>query len=241
LIGGNFVRQASAAAIPTIDVTGVVKDTSVSIKTSNFPANTKFDVRMGKFGTMGVNGIKVTTIDSGGGGAFSSTFSIPADLKGESLIAIRLESASGYFSYNWFQNTTYGTTSGTPVATTSPQATATATATAKPGSTAAPTATPKATVSAVVPSFTITGVVKDDTVSIKTSNFPKNMKFDVLMGKMWTAGVNGTKVNTIDSGEGGSFTATFSIPAELKGLDRISIRLQSASGPFAYNWFWNNN
>lgn len=61
---------------------------------------------MGKFGTRGVNGVLVTTIDLGKGGTFTATFDIPDALKGTSPIAIRLESASGYFSYNWFYNTT---------------------------------------------------------------------------------------------------------------------------------------
>lgn len=94
------------AAIPTFTITAVVKDSSVTILTANFPANTRFDVRMGAFGTAGVNGALVTTIDSGKGGAFSGTYTIPAALQGSKRIAIRLESKSGYFSYNWFWNST---------------------------------------------------------------------------------------------------------------------------------------
>jgi hypothetical protein len=74
---------------------------------------------------------------------------------------------------------------------------------------------------------------------VKTNNFPKNMKFDVLMGAFGTAGINGIKVSTIDSGNGGSFNATFDIPASLAGSHRIAIRLQSSSGYYAYNWFYN--
>jgi hypothetical protein len=40
----------------------------------------------------------------------------------------------------------------------------------------------------------------------------------------------------------GTFTATYTIPAGLYGLDRIAIRLQSpSSGYYSYNWFWNSD
>jgi hypothetical protein len=61
------------------------------------------------------------------------------------------------------------------------------------------------------------------------------------MGPYGTQGIGGIKVGKIESGNGGSFTATFNIPAELKGSARIAIRLTSpTSGYFAYNWFFNN-
>jgi hypothetical protein len=53
-----------------------------------------------------VNGYEVTTTDSGAGGSFKATYTIPEKMKGSLLIAIRLESTSGYYSYNWFWNTT---------------------------------------------------------------------------------------------------------------------------------------
>lgn len=93
---------------PTIRITAVTKDQTVTIQAADFPAGQKFTVRMGKAGTLGVNGVVVTTTDSGQGTAFSNTFTIPAELRGQSQIAIRLESAAGYYSYNWFWNTTAG-------------------------------------------------------------------------------------------------------------------------------------
>jgi len=57
---------------------------------------------------------------------------------------------------------------------------------------------------------------------------------------MWTAGIGGTYVITLNSGTGGAFTQTFNIPAALYGEPRISIRLEAANGYYAYNWFWNN-
>ena len=92
-----------------------------------------------------------------------------------------------------------------------------------------------------VPTFKIDAVVEGETVTITTQNFPANDTFDVLMGKMWTRGINGIKLGTQASGAGGSFTATYDIPDALNDEGRISIRLQSpTSGYYSYNWFWNN-
>lgn len=91
-----------------------------------------------------------------------------------------------------------------------------------------------------IPTFSISAVAADSTVTIKTNNFPAHVKFDVLMGRIGSRGVNGTKVASIDSGNGGTFSATFDIPANLKGSYQIAIRVQSqTSGHFAYNWFYN--
>jgi hypothetical protein len=79
-------------------------------------------------------------------------------------------------------------------------------------------------------------------VTIRTANFPANDTFKVLMNTYGTLGKNGIKVATVSSDGGGVLKFTFSIPAELKGLKRIAIRLASVtgSGYYSYNWFWNN-
>jgi murein DD-endopeptidase MepM/ murein hydrolase activator NlpD len=97
-------KQPTPAPIPTFSISAVVKDQTVTISAKDFPANSKFDVRMGAYGTRGVNGALVTTIDSGKGGAFAQTFTLPAGLRGADRLALRLESASGYYAYNWFWN-----------------------------------------------------------------------------------------------------------------------------------------
>jgi len=95
---------------------------------------------------------------------------------------------------------------------------------------------------ATIPVFYITAVVRNKSVTIYTYNFPKNDNFNVLMNYMGTRGVNGILVDKISSGKGGSFSATFQIPAKFKGLRQIAIRLQSntGSGYYSYNWFYNN-
>lgn len=201
-----------AGKVPTFTIVSVEEDKTVTIETANFPANDKFDVLMGKYGTQGVGGIKVTSVDSGAGGRLTFTFTLPDSMKGLTRIAIRLRSpTSGYYAFNWFWNITSST--GGP-------------------------ATPSTTIK--IPTFRIQSVVKDSKVTIVTSNFPANDKFIVTMNDYGTRGIGGTSVTTVDSGAGGTLSFTFDIPASMKGQGRIAIRLQSAtSGYFAYNWFWN--
>ncbi len=200
------------SGIPTFKIMSVVKDQTVTIRTSNFPKNDTFKVLMNYMGTKGKNGIQVATVSSGAGGTLNFTFNIPAALKGEYQIAIRLASTtgSGYFAYNWFYNNTAGGNSG-----------------GIPGYSG-------------IPTFSIIAVSRNNTVTIRTNNLPPNTDFNVLMGFMGTKAIGGYYVTTINSGAGGTQTLTFTIPTDLKGQQKIAIRLQSQIY-YAYNWFWNNS
>jgi hypothetical protein len=212
LLGTNVVTS-STAVIPTISITSVATDASVTIQTYNYPANQTFTVRMGEMGTRGVGGIVVGTLNSGAGGSMSATFDIPAELAGRYQIAIRLENPQGYFSYNWFYNNT---------------------------TTPSPAPAPPSGYTGI-PTFSIQSVARDESVTIVTKNFPANQTFTVRMGLMFTQGIGGVVVGTIESGAGGQLTETFDIPESLHGQHRISIRAQTAhANPyFAYNWFFN--
>ena len=220
LFGSIFagVSQVQASTYPTFSISEVKTDESVTILTNNMPANKNFNVLMGEIGTKGIDGIVVATLNSDKGGSFLATFPIPEQLKGRAQIAIRLEGTDNpYYAYNWFWND------------------------AKDGTWPEdyPPAQPP-TCACNIPTFSIKSVVKGEDVTITTYNFPKNVEFTVLMGKMWTRGINGIEVATLNSGEGGSFEATFDIPAELANEERIAIRLEGTGGYYAYNWFWNN-
>ncbi len=206
---------------PTFSIVSVVEDKNVTIKTNNLPSKDTFKVTMGPMGTKGIGGTVVDILDSGTGGSKKYTFDIPSGLDGSYKIAIRMESStSGYFAYNWFYN---NTTDGA----TQPPAPG-ATPTPKPGYSGYPT-------------FNILSVVRDTSVKVQAYNLPSNDSFNVTMGPMGTKGVGGIKVDTVNSGNGGSKKFTFSIPSSLKGSYKISIRMQSStSGYFAYNWFYNN-
>jgi hypothetical protein len=106
--GGGGIPGYSG--FPSIGIASVVKDTSVTVKLTNLPPNDEFRVQMGAFGTKGVNGIKVGSVDTTLGATQTLTFNIPEQLYGRAQIAIRIESktGSGYFAYNWFYNSTSG-------------------------------------------------------------------------------------------------------------------------------------
>jgi hypothetical protein len=206
--------------IPTFYINSVARDVSVTITTCNFPAGDSFDVLMNVIGTRGIYGIPVATVSSGSGGSLTFTFNIPASLYGLSQIAIRLQSntGSGYFAYNWFYNNIISGNSG---------------GRGYP---------PPYYGYSYYPTFFIASVVRNNSVTIVTTNLPPNDLFQVLMGPMGAYGVNGYPVTTFNTGSGGTETLTFSIPTAMYDVPQIAIRLQSISGSgfFAYNWFYNN-
>ncbi len=199
--------------VPTMTVHSVVTDDLVNISGVNFPPNQTFTVRMGEMGTAAIGGIVVDSINIGNSSSFSSSFKIPDALKGRYQISIRLDSAYGYYSYNWFYNNTTGTPPSPSMGYYG------------------------------IPTIHIKAVEQDKKVTITTYNFPPNQEFTVTMGLMYTAGIGGQKVATFNSETGGSFEKTFDIPASLKGQHRISIRTQTAHAYpyFSYNWFYNNS
>lgn len=210
--------------IPTFSIVKVVKGSSVTILTSNFPANQTFTVRMGEYGTLGIGGTVVGTTASGTGGKFEATYTIPAALAGRSKIAIRMDSPQGYYAFDWFNNLDLNA---------GPTATAGA-ATSTPSWTPVPGYTG-------IPTFKISSVVKDSKVTINAYNFPAGQTFTVRMGAYGTMGIGGVSVTTVNSGAGGSFTATYDIPSSLAGSYKIAIRLETTNGYYyAYNWFYNN-
>lgn len=108
-----------------------------------------------------------------------------------------------------------------------------------PGSTGSSSGS--ASTSGLIPTFSINSVVKNKTVTIQTFNFPADKTFDVLMDRIGTRAVYGIPAGSVYTNQGGYFAVTFEIPAALKGLNQIAIRLEATdgSGYFAYNWFYN--
>lgn len=207
----------SSKPIPTFVISGGIQDRLVTITTYNFPANDRFDVLMGIIGTRGIGGVKATTFYSDKGGTQSFTCNIPAALRGQDQIAIRLQSntGSGYFAYNWFQNSAFGFSGGVPHC---------------------------KSCYAGYPSLSIFNVLRDHSVTITTYNLPKDKPFQATMGPMGTRGIGGYIVSHFNTGAGGVQTLTFTIPPALYGYRQIAIRLQATdtSGYYAYNWFFNN-
>jgi len=105
--GGAPVPTTPPFAIPTITIVAIVRNTSVTVQTANFPPNQSFNVTMGPIGSAGVGGYLAGTVESGAGGVFTATVTIPTEMTTASAIAIRLQSSAGYYSYGWFYNTTF--------------------------------------------------------------------------------------------------------------------------------------
>ncbi|MGQ0604756.1 MAG: LysM peptidoglycan-binding domain-containing protein [Anaerolineales bacterium] len=97
--------QPQPSGIPIITINAVVRDQTVTISARNFPAGQSFNVRMGAYGTQALGGVHVGSTNTGNG-TFTATYNVPANLRGSTRIAIRLEGSGGYYSYNWFWNNT---------------------------------------------------------------------------------------------------------------------------------------
>jgi len=218
------VSAPTASVIPTFVIKAVDRNDLVTIRTDNLLLNDKYIVTMGLMGTRGVNGIQVGTIKTTTSGTVTKTFSIPAALKGNYQISIRLQSPStGYYAYNWF----YNTNANLSLLGTSETTTTSSSTTSYSG----------------YPYFNISAVNEDTSVTIKEYNFPSNTTFVVRMNWMYTRGIAGQIVETVTTNASGKLSdTTYKIPDFLKGSYKIAIRLESsATGYYAYNWFYNND
>jgi hypothetical protein len=206
---------AGSSTIPSTTIKNVVTDTSVKVNGNNFTTNDSYNVYIGAIGTKGVGGTLVGTQATDGTGTFTETYPIPAAYHGSEKLAIRWESpSSGFYAYDWFVNDA-----------------------SAPSSPSSPPAG-----SGTIPTFTITAVDEDTSVTISGINFTTNDTYTVLMGDYGTMGVGGVVSGSQSTGASGSFTGTYTIPAAFHGDDRIAIRLESdTTAYYSYNWFWNND
>ncbi len=92
---------------------------------------------------------------------------------------------------------------------------------------------------AVKVNFEILSVKQDESVTIRTIDFPVRTNFTVIMGKATNRAVNGAASKDFNSGAGGKQEFTFPIPEEIKGTAIIGIRIESKDGYEGYNWFFN--
>ncbi len=207
-----------SGTIPSISIVSVVPGSVVTVETHNFPPDLDFDVTIGTYGSYGIDGTKVETTNSKTGGTFTVTYNIPEELKNSARLAIRLYNPTkGYYAYNWFENMI-----PTPV----PASTDT-TQTTIPGYEG-------------FPSFSITEVEVDKSVTLEAMNFPPKTSVDITMNVVGTFGIGGYEVKSQATSDKGSFTATYNIPEELAGVYLISIRIEDPeSGYYGVNWFFN--
>lgn len=121
-----------------------------------------------------------------------------------------------------------------------PTFTATATFTPTFTSTATPTRTFTNTVATgPTPRLIIAGVERNKAVTVRTDNFPAGQIFTIRMGPFKTFSRDNMVTGTIHSGNGGSFLVTVNIPPAYYNEDRITIRMDSYQGYYAFNVFTN--
>ncbi len=213
LVSTVAAAPSGLSSFPYFIVTRVDHNAYVYLRLYNFPAGETVKVYEDLYGTMAVNGSLMSSFTADNAAEYK--VEMAAIVRNQARGAIRLESTDINIS-GYFINS--GGTSATTTTTTT-------------------TAT-----SWVVPTFSISSVDVDNTVTISTADFPAHYTFDVLMNTYGTLGIGGTKVTSIDSGSGGALTFTFDIPSDLKGESTIAIRLESPTGGYySYNWFHNKS
>jgi hypothetical protein len=204
------------AAVPIISIKEVKAGESVTVHGSNFPANVDFTVRLDEFGDLAVNGIIVGTINSGTG-SFDATFTIPAELKNEQTIAIRMDGTGGWYSYNWFNNKT-----GTFTVPTT-----------------APTTVSTTVVTGSKPFIEVIGVKANDTITVQARRFPANQTFQIRIGTFKNFFKDFVVVGSVNSGTGGDFQFSVKLPTMQAGVELFTVRVDSPQKNYAYNTFKN--
>lgn len=215
-------QKVSANLVPSFEVVSVRADELVTIRTKDFPANTLFTIRMDRSGNNAVDGIVVGELNSGLGGAFEASFRIPAELRGMQTISVRLESASGYFAYNWFNNRTQGNQGGIPV-------------TGDPG---APVSIPNVGSESGKPYLEVIAVKANTTITVEAHNLPLNVTFRVRVGPFATFAKEQVQVMTVNSGSTGAIRFNIALPTLVYAEETITVRMDGG-GRYAYNAFKN--
>jgi hypothetical protein len=208
-------RPVQAAAGASVEIVSVKADESVTIRVKGFPANLTLVARLDRSGNAGIDGIVVGEIKTGTGADFEATLKFPAELKGVSTISVRLESTTGgWYAYNWFTN--------------------------KSSSVAGPT-TPSTNPQTVSPAVKLYGLDAGK-ATFRVTGFPANVNFNVRIGPFFNFWKGGSDVVTINSGKGGTFDFTVTLPTGLKAGELTTIRMDSVGGSVhyvAYNAFKN--
>ncbi len=91
-----------------------------------------------------------------------------------------------------------------------------------------------------IPQVSFLDVTKGESVTIITNYMPENTDIIAYMGELDSKGENGIVVGQMNTGKGGSFSATLPIPAELKDREYIVVRLVAPKQWYCYNTFQND-
>jgi hypothetical protein len=205
-----------SAATPSIDIVSVKAGESVTFRAYDFPANTRFVIRMDVSGNRGENGLAVAELNTGAGGSFEATVAIPAALKDTRTIAIRLESANGFYAYNWFTNNT----SASQPAPTQPT---------NPGT---------IPVTGAKPYLTFGEIKANESVVVEARNLPANTRFTVRVGPFTTFFRDYVTAPAVTSDANGYAKFIVTLPAVVKNVEMVTVRIDGG-GRYAFNAFKN--
>lgn len=98
---------------------------------------------------------------------------------------------------------------------------------------------PKPVFAAVSVHFQIAAVQMDESVTIRTSDFPVRTNFVARMGKATRSTEGAVVAGQFNSGAGGVGEFTIPIPPEMRGQRLIGLTVDSVDGYSGYNWFFN--
>jgi len=197
---------APVQASPNADtsVFAVERNVSVTMRLEKFPANETYYVYMGFNGTYAMNGQLVSKLTTNDGGTFLAKFRIPEYLAGEDIIAIRFQSLSGKSVWwNYFYN---DTTQFNPDIWGKDTSDVTYN-----------------NLGNGFPTFTVTSVNAGSTITVKTANFPSDVRWAVYMKDGAMDNTSWYEITGFTS-DGGVQTLTLSIPSDLQYKEKIAIK-----------------
>ena len=191
---------------PVVLIKSTVRDSSVAIRIVGFGKKEALEIYMGTQGTQARNGIKVATATADNAGAVELTVNIPAQLRGQAKLSLRVQNVKAkLYTTEGFNNIT--SVSGGY---------------------------------SDMPAANVTGWVYNKSVTVGLANAPAGVTYKVVLISSAQRVVWHLTDAVVNTGAGGSVSATIKLPASLKGNKQVYILLQdTATGSFAYASYTN--
>ena len=190
-------------------VVGVKEDESVTLRFDNYPAHETYYVLMNYNGTLGINGYLSSKLTTNSGGDFYAEFPIPEELMGEEIINFRVVNIDGEsdppFDYFYNEESAFnpylykGTSSSSSSDTTYNH------------------------LENGFPTATVVSVNAGSAITVKTVNFPGDVRWAVYMKDGAMAATTWYEVSGFNS-ISGTQTMTLSIPSDLKFKDKVAVK-----------------
>lgn len=224
-----LAADTAASKSGRLEVLSIVSGESVTIRVSGMAANTPVTVRMGAAVNKGRAGEIVGTAVTSGEGGWRATYAIPATLKTQKKLAVRVEVTAdiSQFAYRSFVNVSKGKASTVSGG----------------GSSSAGSIIPTGS-SLNAGNITITDVVEDKSVTIKVTGAPAGARLAVWLDWNNRNGVmQGRQAGTVKAGSDGAINATVRFPSAAVDRGTLRVRVQGLDGStyLAYRWFINSD